>query len=87
MRQGYDQKLVDEQLEKFDKLSRDDLLQEKDQEQQDSIRIPLILTYSQFLPNLTAVVLKNWNILQTNKNLTEFMGVLTQSQPLRETKI
>ena len=87
MRQGYDQKLVDEQLEKFDKLSRDDLLQEKDQEQQDSKRIPLILTYSQFLPNLTAVVLKNWNILQTNKNLPEFMGVLTQSQPLRETKI
>ena len=87
LRQGYDQKLVDEQLEKFDKLSRDDLLQEKDQEQQDSIRIPLILTYSQFLPNLTAVVLKNWNILQTNKNLPEFMGVLTQSQPLRETKI
>ena len=87
MRQGYDQKLVDEQLEKFDKLSRDDLLQEKDQEQQDSKRIPLILTYSQFLPNLTAVVLKNWNILQTNKNLPEFMGVLTQSQPLRGTKI
>ena len=87
MRQGYDQKLVDEQLDKFDKLSRDDLLQEKDQEQQDSKRIPLILTYSQFLPNLTAVVLKNWNILQTNKNLPEFMGVLTQSQPLRETKI
>ena len=87
MRQGYDQKLVDEQLEKFDKLSRDDLLQEKDQEQQDSKRIALILTYSQFLPNLTAVVLKNWNILQTNKNLPEFMGVLTQSQPLRETKI
>ena len=87
MRQGYAQKLVDEQLEKFDKLSRDDLLQEKDQEQQDSKRIPLILTYSQFLPNLTAVVLKNWNILQTNKNLPEFMGVLTQSQPLRETKI
>ena len=87
LRQGYDQKLVDEQLDKFDKLSRDDLLQEKDQEQQDSKRIPLILTYSQFLPNLTAVVLKNWNILQTNKNLPEFMGVLTQSQPLRETKI
>ena len=86
MRQGYDQKLVDEQLEKFDKLSRDDLLQEKDQEQQDSKRIPLILTYSQFLPNLAAVVLKNWNILQTNKNLPESMGVLTQSQPLRETK-
>ena len=69
LKQGYDQKLVDEQLEKVDKLVRDDLLQEKDQEQQDPKRIPLILTYSRFLPNLTAVVRKNWNILQTNKNL------------------
>ena len=78
MKQGYDQKLVDEQLEKVDKLVRDDLLQEKDQEQQDPKRIPLILTYSRFLPNLTAVGRKNWNILQTNKNLRE----LFQEQPI-----
>ena len=66
---GYDQKLVDEQLKKVDKLVRDDLLQEKDRKQQDSKSITLILTYNRFLPNLTAVVCKNWNILQTNKNL------------------
>ena len=63
LKQGYDQKLVDEQLEKVDKLVRDDLLQEKDQEQQDPKGIPLILTYNRFLSNLTAVVRKNWNIL------------------------
>ena len=40
----YSQTLVDEQLEKVDKLVRDDLLQERDQEQQDPKRIPLILT-------------------------------------------
>ena len=78
MKQGYDQKLVDEQLEKVDKLVRDDLLQEKDQEQQDPKGISLILTYSRFLPNLTAVVCENWNILQTNKNLRE----LFQEQPI-----
>ena len=33
LKQGYDQKFVDEQLEKVYKLLRDDLLQEKDQEQ------------------------------------------------------
>ena len=44
MKQGYDQKVVDEQLEKVDKLVRDDLLQEEDQEQQDPKGIPLILT-------------------------------------------
>ena len=54
--QGYDQKLADEQLEKTDKLVRDNLLQEKDQEQQDPKRIQLILAYSRFLPNLTVVV-------------------------------
>ena len=75
LKQGYDQKLVDEQLEKVDKLVRDDLLQEKDQEQQDPKRI-------RFLPNRTAVVRKNWNILQTNKNLME----LLQEHPIRAFK-
>ena len=65
-------------LEKVDKLVRVDLLQEKDQEQQDPKRIPLILTHNRFLPNLTAVVCKNWNILQTNKNLRE----LFQEHPI-----
>ena len=85
MKQGYDQKLVDEQLEKVDKLVRDDLLQERDQERQDLIRIPLILTYNRLLPNLTAVVRENWNILQTNKNLRNY-SKSTQSKPLRKQK-
>ena len=42
LKQGDNQKLVDEQLEKVDELVRDDLLQEKDQEQQDPKRISLI---------------------------------------------
>ena len=67
--QGHDQNFVDEELEKVDKLLRHDLLQEKDQEQQDPKPIQLILTYNQFLPNLTAAIHKNWNILWTNKNL------------------
>ena len=71
MKTSYDQKLVDEQLGQVDKLVRDGLLQEKDQEQQDSKPIPLILTYNRFLPNLTAVTCKNWNIHQTSKNLRE----------------
>ena len=61
----------EERLEKVDKLLRDNLQQEKDWEQQDSKRIPLILTYNQLLPNLTTAVRKNWNILQTKKTLRE----------------
>ena len=41
------------------------------------------IKYTRFLPNHTAVVRKNWNILQTKKNLQE----LFQKRPLRETKI
>ena len=48
LRQGYDRKFIDEQLEKVGKLVRDNVLLEKDQEQQDSKRIPLILTYNNF---------------------------------------
>ena len=65
------EKLIDEQLEKVDKLVRDYLLQEKHQEQQDPKRIPLILTYHRFLPNLRADVRKIWYIIQTSKNLRE----------------
>ena len=71
MKQSDDQKRADEQLEKVDKLVKDDLLQEKDQEQQGPKRIPLILTYNRFLPKLTAVFRKNWSIVQTSKNLLE----------------
>ena len=72
-KQGYDQKLVDEKLEKVDKFERDDLLQEKDQEQQDPKSIPLMLAYNRFLPNPAAVVRKNFNILRTNKNLRKLL--------------
>ena len=78
LKQGYDQKLVDEQIEKVHKLVRDALLQEKYQEKQDLKRIPLILTYSRFLLNLTVVVCKSWNTAQTNKNLRE----LFQQHPI-----
>ena len=78
MKQAYVHKLVDEQIEKVDKLKRDDLLQEKDKKQQDPKRAPLIFTCSQFLPNLTAVVHKTWNILHTNKKLRE----LFQEHPI-----
>ena len=38
------------------KLVRDNLLQEKDEEQQDTKFIPLILTYDQFLTTFAAAV-------------------------------
>ena len=46
LKKGYNQKLADEHSEKVDKLVKDNLLQEKDQEQQDQKCIPSILTYN-----------------------------------------
>ena len=45
LKEGCGQKPADKQLKKVDKLVKDDTLQEKDGEQQDTKRIPLILTY------------------------------------------
>ena len=73
LKQGYDQKLVHEELEKVDQLIRDDLLREKYREQQDPKPIPLILTFNRFLRSFTAFVRKNWNILQTNKHLRKLL--------------
>ena len=59
LKQGYDQKLVHEELEKVDQLIRDHLLREKYREQQDPKPIPLILTFNRFLLSFTAFVHKN----------------------------
>ena len=74
----YEQKLVDQEEEKVKKLVRNHLIQEKDQEQQDSNHISLLLTYNQFLQSLTTFFRRNWIIFQTNKNLRE----LFQKQPM-----
>ena len=48
LKQGFNQKLAGEQLNKVDKLVRDSLLQERDLRKQDSKCISLILTYRRF---------------------------------------
>ena len=88
LKQGYDQKLDDEQLEKVDKLVRDNLLHEKDKKQQDPKHIPLIFTYNWFLPTLQQLFTKTGtsskpiniyenyskNNFKRNKNLKEIIG-------------
>ena len=75
MKQGYDQKLVDEHLETVDKLVRDDLQQEKDQEQR-----------SNFYRTLQQLFTKTGTFAKPTK-IYENYSKNTQSQPLRETKI
>ena len=35
------------------------------------IRIPLLLSYSSFLPNTTGIIRKFWNMVHVNKDLYE----------------
>ena len=85
LKQGYDQKLVDQQLEKVVKLVRDDLLKEKDREQQDPKRIPLILTIN-FYRTLQQVFTRTGTSSKPTK-ICENNSKNNRSQPLRETKI
>ena len=54
-KQGYD-------LERIRLLNRVDLIRGKDTRQK-SNRIPLVITYNRFLPDITKTIKKNWNIL------------------------
>ena len=67
VKQSYHPSLINEQLEKISLLNRIDLITEKDTRQK-SDRIHLVITYNQFLPNITKTIRKNWNVLQINKN-------------------
>ena len=51
-------------------LDRIDLITEKDKRQK-SDRMPLVIRYNRFLPNITKTIRKNRNILQINENFKE----------------
>ena len=70
VKQWYHEALINEHLERINVLNRIDLLMEKDKRQK-SDRIPLVITYNQFLSNITKIFRKNWNILQINENFRE----------------
>ena len=52
VKQGYHPSLINEHLERISLLNRIDLITEKDTRQK-SDRIPLVITYNRFLPNIT----------------------------------
>ena len=55
---GYLPSLTNEHLERISLLNRIDLITEKDT-QQKSDRIPIVITYNRFLPNITKTIREN----------------------------
>ena len=70
VKQGYHPSLINKHLERINLLDRIDLNTENDT-QQKSGRIPLIITYNQFRPNIPKTIGKNWNILQINEKFKQ----------------
>ena len=73
--------LIKEHLQMTSLLNRIDLITERDTRQK-SDRIPLLIKYNRFLPNITKTIGKNWNILQIKENFKEIL----KNEPVRAFK-
>ena len=65
----YPASLVEQELRKVDKLSRDQLLAGRSAQDKDK-RVPMAVTFSQYLPNITAVPKSKRDLLQRSQRLT-----------------
>ena len=65
VKQGHHRLLINEYLERISLLNRIDLIPGKDTRNK-SDRIPVVIGYNRFLPNITEIIRKNWNIVQKN---------------------
>ena len=71
IQKGYEPELLEKNISKVKTLNRNDMLQRKNQENSGKARIPLTLTYNGFLPNISKVFRKHWNLLLINDSLKE----------------
>ena len=64
---GYPENLVNEQVDKVKNIKRRQLLLTNKKTTQN--RIPVSITYHKYLPNISKIFTKNWNILQISPTL------------------
>ena len=72
--QGSNKKSIDQQFSKVKTLDRHELLREKTHDQETQNKTPLVLTYSRFLPNISNIGRKHWNI----HNISRTLQMLTE---------
>ena len=68
-KRGYKETQVNDQLKKVDELNREDLLKYKQKKQND--RVPLVLTYTDALPNIHRIVHRHLNTLHKSQEMQE----------------
>ena len=69
---GYQEKNVEEQLQRIDKMDRGDLLRYNRKKQNN--RVPLVLTYSNALPNIHDILRKNMGILHQSEKMKKIFN-------------
>ena len=70
-KRGYSGKFIEAQLQRVDRLNRQDFLVYKDRNKKKQERVPLVLTYMKQLPEVGEIVRKNMDTLYKSEHLKE----------------
>ena len=62
-RRGYSGRMIESQLQKVDRLDRSELLKNKEREDKNAKRVPLVVTYSNLLPDVHGIIKKHMDVL------------------------
>ena len=76
--QGYNKKSIGQQFSKVNTTDRNELLKEKAHDKETQNKTLLVLTYNHFLPNISNIVRKHWNI----PNISRTLQGLFQEEPI-----
>ena len=70
-KRGYSGKLIEQQLQKVDKLEREKLLDDTTNKKDNSHRVPLVLTFSKLLPDVGNILRKHQATLHHSERMRE----------------
>ena len=70
-KRGYSGKLIEQQLQKVDKLEREKLLDDTTNKKDNSHRVPLVLTFSKLLPDVGNILRKHQATLHQSERMRE----------------
>ena len=69
---GYNKKSINQQFSKVKTIDKNELLKEKAHSKEMQSKVPVVLTYNRFLPNISNIVRKHLNILNISRTLQRF---------------
>lgn len=70
-RRGYSGNLIETQLQKVDKLERSELLQRSAKNDKNAKRVPLVVTYSNLLPDVRGIIRKHMDVLYRSTKMKD----------------